>query len=153
MEGGLKRLGALFLKAWAVALIPLGVGVMLYGFFRKLAHNQWEDPLSMGVATVVLGAILWVLAKKLDAAAQLVRYRRRQNRVIRLARKCGGRLTATETAAEAGLTVEEAEEILKGLSEGGYVELEVAEAGLVVYSFPEVLFAHEKYGGRRVDEG
>ncbi len=153
MEGGLKRLGALILKAWAVVLIPLGVGVMLYGLFRKLAHNQWEDPLSMGVATVILGALLWILAKKLDAAARLVRYRRRQNRVIRLARKCGGRLTATETAAEAGLTVEEAEEILKSLSEGGYVELEVAEAGMVVYRFPEVIFAHEKHNSRSLDGG
>ena len=78
MEGGIKRLGALFLKMWAVPMIPIGVGLMLYGLFRIFEENRWEDPLSVGVALVVMGALLWGGARKLDEAAQLVRYRRQQ---------------------------------------------------------------------------
>ena len=84
-------------------------------------------------------------------AAQLVRYRRQQNRIVRLAQEHGGRLTVTEAAADTGMIVEEADEILKRLSEGGYVEVEVTDAGMVVYRFPEILFGHEKTWSRGVD--
>lgn len=151
MEGGIKRLGALFLKMWAVPMIPLGVGLMLFGLFRIFEENRWEDPLSVGVAFVVMGALLWVSARKLDEAAQLVRYRRQQNRLVRLARQRQGRLTVTESAAETGMTVEECESILKQMADGGYVEVEITDSGMMVYRFPEVLFGHEKMWSRSID--
>ena len=146
LEGGVKRLGALFLLVWAVPLIPAGVGLMLWGLFQKIEHNSWEDPLPLGVALVIMGGLLWLLSKRLDEAASLVRRRRRQNRMLKLAQARGGRLTVTEAAADTGLTVEESEAILKGLADGGYVEIEVTDAGLMVYRFPEVLYEHEKFG-------
>jgi hypothetical protein len=151
MEGGLKRLGALFLKVWAVPMVSVGLGLMLWGLFSKLEQRQWEDPLSAGVALVVLGGVLWVLARKLDSSAQLLRYRRQQNAIVRLGQERGGRLTATETAADTGLTMEEAEEILVRLADGGFVEIEITESGMVVYRFPEILLAHEKPWSRGVD--
>ena len=151
MEGGLKRLGALFLKVGAVPIIPTGLGLMLWGLFSKFEQRQWEDPLSVGVALVILGALLWLLARKLDASARLVRYRRQQNAIVRLARERGGRLSVTEAAADSGLTMQEAESILKELVDGGYVELEITTSGMVVYRFPEVLFAHEKPWSQGVD--
>ena len=107
--------------------------------------------LAIGVTQTIFGSLLWMLAKKLDAAAHLVRYRRQQNRVVRLAHKRNGRLTVTETAADTGLTVEEAAEILKRLADGGFVEVEITDSGLIVYRFPEVLFAHEKQWSRGVE--
>ena len=151
MEGGMKRLGALFLKASSVAMVPIGVGLMLYGLIEQLENARMDDGFSVGVTLVILGSLLWFLARRLDAAAELVRYRRQQNRVVRLAQERGGRLSATETAADTGLTVEEAEGILKRLADGGYVELEVTQSGMVIYRFPEVLFAHEKPWARGVD--
>ena len=148
MEGGMKRLGALLLKFWAVPLVPVGVGLMLYGLIDRF---ESIEPFSIGVTLVILGALLWVLAKKLDEAAQLVRYRRQQNRIVCLARQRGGRLTVVEAAADTGLTVEEVEEIFKRLADGGYVEIEVTDSGLMVYRFPEILFAHEKHWSRGVD--
>ena len=151
MEGGAKRLGALFLKVPAVAMVPAGVGLMLYGLIKKLEHAHVQDVFSVGVTLVILGALLWFLSRKLDAAAELIRYRRQQGRIVRLAQQRGGRLSATETAADTGLTVEEAEGILKRLADGGYVEIEVTQSGLVIYRFPEVLFAHEKPWARGID--
>ena len=145
MEGGLKRLGALFLKAWAVPMVPVGLGLVLYGLFTRF------EPLSIGVALVLMGALLWVLARKLDAAALLVRHRKQQNQIVRLARQKGGRLMVAETAADTGLMVQEAEEILRELADGGYAEIEVTDSGMVVYRFPEFLFSHEKHWARRLE--
>jgi len=151
MEGGMKRLGALFLKTWAVPLVPVGLGLMLFGLIDRIEHQQGMDQFSVGVTLVILGALLWILSKKLDEAAQLVRYRRQQNRVICLAQERGGRLTVVEAAADTGLTVEEVEDILKRMADGGYVEIEVTDSGLMVYRFPELLYAHEKHWSRGVD--
>lgn len=155
VESGCKRLGALFLKVLAVPIVPIGLGLMLYGLFQMLRPAASDDDsfelFAVGVTQVIFGSLLWLLAKKLDAAAHLLRYRRQQNRVVRLARQRGGRLTATETAADTGLTVEEAAEILKRLADGGFVEVEITDSGLIVYRFLEVLFAHEKRWSRGVE--
>ena len=148
LEGGAKRLGALLLKVGAVPMIPVGLGLMLWGLFHKLENNSWrgEDPLSAGVSLVVMGAILWFLSRRLDSAASLVRQRRLENRIQRLAAQRDGRLTVTDAAMETGFTVVESEAVLKSLAEGGYVEIEVTESGLIVYRFPEILFGSEKSG-------
>ena len=155
IESGCKRLGALFLKVLAVPIVPIGLGLMLYGLFQMLRpeapDSDFFEPFAIGVTQVIFGSLLWILAKKLDVAAHLVRYRRQQSRVVRLARQRGGRLTVTETAADTGLTVEEASEILKRLADGGFVEVEITDSGLIVYRFPEVLFAHEKHWSRGVE--
>ena len=155
IESGCKRLGALFLKVLAVPIVPIGLGLMLYGLFQmfrpEAPDSDFFEPFAIGVTQVIFGSLLWILAKKLDAAAHLVRYRRQQSRVVRLARQRGGRLTVTETAADTGLTVEEAAEILKRLADGGFVEVEITDSGLIVYRFPEVLFAHEKHWSRGVE--
>lgn len=145
MEGGMKRLGALFLKAWAVPMVPIGLGLILYGLFTNF------EPLSIGVALVLMGGLLWVLASKLDAAALLVRHRKEQNRIVRLARQKGGRLMVAEAAADSGLLVQEAEQILRELADGGYAEVEVTDSGMVVYRFPEFLYGHEKHWARGVE--
>ena len=155
IESGCKRLGALFLKVLAVPIVPIGLGLMLYGLFQMLrpeaSDSDFFKLFAIGVTQVIFGSLLWILAKKLDAAAHLVRYRRQQSRVVRLARQRGGRLTVTETAADTGLTVEEASEILKRLADGGFVEVEITDSGLIVYRFPEVLFSHEKHWSRGIE--
>ena len=156
MEGGFKRLGALFLKVLAVPMVPLGLGFMLYGLFEIAAESAPYAggeimPFVVGVSLVIFGSLLWVLSKKFEEAAHRVRYRRQQNRVVRLSHQRGGRLTVTETAAETGLAIEEADEILKGMADGGFVEVEITDSGMMVYRFPEVLYAHEKNWSRGVE--
>ncbi|MXY81933.1 MAG: hypothetical protein F4Y91_07700, partial [Gemmatimonadetes bacterium] len=82
MEGGFKRLGALFLKVMAVPMVPIGLGFMLYGLFQILHADGLDSHFeffAIGVTQTIFGSLLWILAKKLDAAAHLVRYRRQQN--------------------------------------------------------------------------
>ena len=110
-----------------------------------------QSPLVVGVFFVIFGSLLWVLSKKLEESAQLVRYRWQQNRVVRLAQQRGGRLTITEAAAEVGLAIEEVDEILKRMADSGFVEVEITDSGMIVYRFPEVLYAHEKDRSRGVE--
>lgn len=140
-EGGLKRAGALFLTGWAVLLLPAGVGLVLFGLGQRIDDNDWQEPLSIGVAVFAIGAVTWSLARRLDAAARVSRARRDENRVLRLARQRGGRLTAFDAAVDTGLTAAEAEQILRRLADGGFVEIEVSDSGVLVYRFPEVLYA------------
>ena len=140
-EGGLKRLGALMLLFSAVPLFPVGFGLMVYGLFLAIDEHSYRDPLSIGVALVVMSGLLLFSSRRLDSAAQLVRRRKIENDLLRLARRKGGRLTVTDAATETGYTAAETESLLKQLVEGGFVEIEVTEAGVMVYRFPEILYS------------
>lgn len=156
MEGSFKRLCALCCKGWGGLTVPLGVGFMLFGLWEILdgadaGGHRSIAPFAVGVTLSIVGSLLWMLGRRLDAAAYLIRHRRQQNKIIRLAQQRGGRLMITEIAVETGLAVEEVEEILTGMAHRGYVEVEVSDSGIVVYRFPEALFAHEKHWSRGVE--
>ena len=150
MDGGLKRLGALFLKVCAVPLVPIGLGILCYDLF--LFDRNAVGGTVVGATLVTLGTLLWILARQLDNAVGLIKYRRQQNQLLRLAQQRQGRLTVTEAATETGMTVQDAEQIMKDLADRGYVEIELTESGMMVYRFPEVLFSHEKVWSRSLDK-
>lgn len=58
--------------------------------------------------------------------------------ILRLAGEHGGRLTAVEVATHLAITPEEAGEALAGLTTRGHAEIEVTDAGLLVYNFYDV---------------
>ena len=137
----LKRAGALALTFWTVLLLPTGLGLVLLGVSTRIEHREWQEPLSIGVGLVAVGAITWYLSRRLHEGARQVRARMDENRILRLASQRGGRLTAMEAATETGMTTVEAESILRGLAEGGFIEIEVSAAGVMIYRFPDVLYA------------
>lgn len=142
VEGRIKRAGALFLTGWTILLLPTGLGLVIYGIATRIEAGQWQEPLSVGVGIAAVGGITLFLSRQLYAGATQARARRNENRILRLARERGGRLTAMDAATETGLTAAESEEILRGLAEGGFIEIEVTDAGIMVYRFPDVLFAN-----------
>ncbi len=154
LEGGIKRLGGLFLLVWAIPLFAVGLGLMLWGLSKALtlaihtgppgfllSGSHFEHPLSIGVALVVLSVLMWVGSRRLDAAVRTLKDRRVENALLRLAQQRGGRLTVIEAAAETGYTAEEVALVLRRLSEQGFVEIEVTDAGVMVYRFPEIAYA------------
>ncbi len=129
---------------------------MLYGLWEILdatdvGGHRSIAPFAVGVTLAIVGSLLWMFGKRLDAAAHLIRHRRQQNKIIRLAQQRGGRLMMTEIAVETGLAVEEVDDIVTGMVNRGYAEVEVSDSGVVVYRFPEALFAHEKHWSRGVE--
>jgi len=145
LEGGIKRLGALALLVLSIPLFTVGLGLMLWGLSQALSAAIHTGPpvehsLSIGVALVVLSVLLWVGSRRLDAAVRMLQGRRIENALLRLAQRRGGRLTVIEAAAETGYTAEESAAVLRRLSEQGFVEIEVSDAGVMVYRFPEIAF-------------
>ncbi|HCL30879.1 MAG TPA: hypothetical protein EYQ31_11505 [Candidatus Handelsmanbacteria bacterium] len=146
IDSKLKRAGALVLTFWTVLLLPTGLGLVLLGVSTRIENRQWQEPLSVGVGIVAVGAITWYLSRRLHEGARQVRARIDENRILRLASQRAGRLTVMEAATETGLTAAECEEILRGLAEGGFIEIEVSDAGIMIYRFPDVLYGQG--GGR-----
>ena len=152
LEGGIKRLGGLFLLVWAIPLFAVGLGFMLWGLSKALTQAIHTGPplehsLSIGVALVVLSVLMWVGSRRLDAAVRTLKGRRVENALLRLAQQRGGRLTVIEAAAETGYTAEEVALVFRQLSEQGFVEIEVTDAGVMVYRFPEIAFPAPTPGG------
>jgi hypothetical protein len=59
--------------------------------------------------------------------------------VFRAAASHGGRLTVSELVVESGLTSAEAEKLLRQLTDGSRVCMEIGSDGVVWYEFPELL--------------
>ena len=123
-----------------------------YGVSPGLLWHQHSDQDQRMAGTTFGGS--WARSSRCDylvsvstitRGASQFRSRINENRILCLARDRGGRLTAMETATETGLTAVEAEAILRGLAEGGFIEIELTDAGVMVYRFPDVLYAP---GGR-----
>jgi hypothetical protein len=64
-----------------------------------------------------------------------------QPEVLRLAAQRRGRLTVTEVASSLGWALPRAEKVLNSLDDGLRVRSEVTDEGVIVYEFPEVMFA------------
>ncbi|MCA9691024.1 MAG: TM2 domain-containing protein [Myxococcales bacterium] len=59
-------------------------------------------------------------------------------RVLRLAKRSGGRLTAAATAAELRIKIAEAEAQLDALAKTGHANVEVNDDGVIYYDFPSL---------------
>lgn len=132
----MSRLFIAFLGWFFIAIAVLGTSVELSDAHQ---HHQ-HDPI-VGVGLIIIFG---------GAGALLVRHAHAGRRpaaatseppstlCIRAAQKRGGRVTATEVAADGTLSFEEAKLELEKLSKGGACEVVVAEAGILVYRFPEL---------------
>jgi predicted RNA-binding Zn-ribbon protein involved in translation (DUF1610 family) len=76
---------------------------------------------------------------------------RLQRRVLLLARRRRGRLTATEVAAELDLTLPAAERLLLSLDDGFRVRSDVSDEGLLYFEFPEIQLTSD--AGKAIQEG
>lgn len=73
--------------------------------------------------------------------------------ILRLAAEHGGRLTAVEVAARLAIGPEAAKEALDDLALRGQAEIEVTDAGLLVYGFWDVRHLGDKSSARGVLDG
>lgn len=123
--------------SWIVPIIIIIVGVRI---FRKIFHSSyrrnrwdeldWEDyyyrnhsgkPLSPGPSST----------------------QSKESEIFKLAYKMKGKITVSDIVLETGLTIKEAEERIKELTDGTHVRMEVTENGIVIYEFPEIIARFE----------
>jgi hypothetical protein len=127
-----------------------GLGVialfMLLGFFRSEAALHAPATLAALALTVGLPAAGASLLLRSHAAERahiadrkdLLRRQTIDADILTLAAMHGGRLTAVEVAAALALSPEAAKQALDGMTVRGHADLEVTDAGVLVYSFYDV---------------
>jgi hypothetical protein len=126
-SGATQRVGGTILAL--LALLLVGIGIV-----------EWE------MAALVVGGVLGVSGALTFGWGWKALHRRReavlqrlQRRVLLLARAHGGRLTATDVAAELDLTLNAAERVLLSLDDGFRIRSEVTDEGLLLFEFREIL--------------
>jgi len=124
--GGLRRVAGVALGL--VGLLLLGLGV---------ATLQIEPAVVGGVVGLSGAASFGWGWRALQGRRQAL-LQRMQREVIRIARTRGGRLTATEVAAEMDLALPAAERILLSLDDGFRVTSDVSDEGILYFDFREL---------------
>ena len=85
-----------------------------------------------GILPIVYGIVLY---KRVKQAVTRRTVEDSEKVVLQLAKKRRGLLTVAEVAANSALTLEQAKETLDQLNIKGFNEMDVSDAGIIVYKF------------------
>lgn len=95
--------------------LPLLIfGGLAYLLFRRLQGGRAQRPQGPGPRRVM------------------------ESEIYRLAKKNGGTLTVSDVVVETGIDPEEAESLLRKITDGYRVQMDVTEAGRIRYRFTEL---------------
>jgi hypothetical protein len=134
---------------------------MLLGFVRSGAALSSPATIVALLVVVVLPAIGGVALLRsrgrtrgaLDTRRDDLRRRTIDAEVIRLAGERAGRLTVLELVTELALSPEEAKDTLNDLMRRDVADIEVTDAGAIVYRFPDVQGLDDKHRARGLLDG
>jgi predicted DNA-binding transcriptional regulator len=124
----------------------IGVALfMLLGFFNASSMSAPAAVAALAFTVGLPGAAgVALLRSHFATKGSLVRRReelRRQTQeaeILKLAQEHHGKLTVVEVTTRLALPTTTVEELLAGLHERGLAEIELTDAGLIVYRFPDV---------------
>lgn len=91
-----------------------------------------------GLGAVLLARSHFAEQSRLSGRKAQLRQQTIDAEILALARARGGRLTAVEVATHLAMTPESAREALDGLAIRSQAEMEITDAGLLVYDFPDI---------------
>ena len=137
-----------------VALLAVAA-FMLIGFFRTDASLTSPTAIVALLITVALPAVggLALLRGTMTFGGRSgrneeLRQRTIEAEILRLAMQHGGRLTVVEVAAALALPSESAKQVLDSLAEREIADLEITDAGVIVYSFHDAKNVGGKHSAR-----
>ncbi len=126
-RGGLvRRVAGVVMAILALAL--LGMGIVQVN----------AEPIIAGVSLGLVGASSFAWGLKALHRRREGLLRSLQNQVLHVAAARGGRLTATDVAADLELTLPAAERVLFSMDDGFRVRSDVTDEGLLLFDFPEI---------------
>lgn len=114
--------------------------VMLAGvLIGVLEGSSRYSPLTNLLLSFLFGvlplALSWILYRRVRRGVARRKAEAAEAAVLKAARERQGTLTAVDVAADCGMSLEQAQEILDRLHLGGFCEIDVTDAGTVVYRF------------------
>jgi hypothetical protein len=128
---------------------------MLLGFLRSDASLASPTAIAALLITVGLPAAGGIALLRghafgggRSARVEQLRQRTIEAEILRLAMQQGGRLTAVEVAAALALPSESAKAALDSLAEREVADLEITDAGVIVYSFHDAKNVGGKHSAR-----
>jgi len=135
VAGGLLR---------AMGAASIAVGILLGAIGAAFAHGflGWVVAAVLAASGVGLGALLLRLGARARGRALAARREAGERRIVALAERHGGVLTATQLAQELGMGVAAADAALTALADGSRVTVELTDDGLIEYHFRELQHAH-----------
>jgi hypothetical protein len=148
-------------RLWAGLALILVSLFMLVGFMRAdLAASAMTTAIAVLVAVVLPaagGAALLAghfrSGRTLDSRRDQLRQQTLDSEVLRLAAKRDAKLTVVEVVTELGVSSEAAKETLDGLMMRELAEIEVTDAGMLVYRFRDIQGLPGKSSSRGVLDG
>lgn len=122
------------------ALIGLFGFVMIAGvLIGTIERTSNYSPTTNTLLTFLFGALplagSLILYLRVRGAVAGRKRGEKEAAVLRVARERQGIVTAVGVAADCGMSLEEAQEILDRLQRGGFSEMDVSDTGTVVYRF------------------
>ena len=109
------------------------------------SSNAWQGLAVVGLGTAVAGGISWF---REDRRLKRHYIKRRDQKMIAVAKEKHGRLTDVELVGETRFPLEECRAFLKEMTESGSAELQIGKEGTMVYLFPGFLSEDEKRRAR-----
>jgi predicted DNA-binding transcriptional regulator len=126
------------------ALIAVAL-FMLLGFFNAGAMSAGAAITTLLFVVVLPGGAGAALLRSHLASTRGLAERRdalrrqtQESEILQLAQEQQGRLTVVEVATRLALPPSTVESLLAGMHERGFAELEITDAGLIVYTFPDI---------------
>jgi len=129
------RLAVVFALLVSVFGLVMLAGVLIQFLEGTSKYSLVTDVLLsilLGVLPLVGGVILYRRVRRTVARRQR---EEREAAVLRVARDRGGVVSPVDVAADCGLSLEHAQEILDELHRRGFNEMDVSDTGVVVYRF------------------
>ena len=127
--------------------------LMLLGFLRSDASITSPSAIGALLITVVLPAAGgWALFRggigRRSARAEMLRQQTIDAEILRMAMQHGGRLTAVEVATALAMSPESAKATLDRLVQREVADLEITDAGVLVYTFYDAKHVGGKHSAR-----
>ena len=137
-------------------LLLLVAAFMLLGFVRSdLSFGSFNAVLALllSVALPAAGGVMLLrranqMERRGGARVERLRQATIESEILRLAMLQDGRLTAVEVASTLALTAEEAKSSLDALVTREVADLDITDAGVLVYTFHDAKHAADKHSAR-----
>lgn len=126
---------AVSLFGWLLAAFGAFAAIMV---LVSLGEQTAGDATIRFLASAALAAAGVAIALRARRTAPRIDARQAEREILRAARAHEGRVTATEVAAETPVPLAQATEMLEELSRRGLCRMSVAQAGILVFEFPEL---------------